>query len=360
MHAFRLQRRVPALLIAATAGVASLISGCASDDTPDNAVAADAALPTEIPAGTKLVIADQSERQKGFLSASGELDKLPFAHEFANFVGGPSILEAFRAGAADVALVGDTPPIQAQLAGQDVPIIAAFQTDPNSIRITVGPGHDDLDTVAELKGRKIAFAEGTAQQVVVLRALEKANLKPEDVELVRLQLSEFPDAVRTGQVDVAPLSEPTLTRVLRTPGTHTLSEAEASGTATGLSYLYARREVLQDPAKAAALRAYVASLVRAIDWTNKHPDEFIAKYYVWQQKLKPEEGQAIVASLGQYSFPHLDQEIIDRQQSTIDVIDRAGQLPKEIKAADAIDLRFDEVITQTVNEVGASFERKSS
>ncbi|WP_323182813.1 ABC transporter substrate-binding protein [Aldersonia sp. NBC_00410] len=359
MYAIRRWGRVPVLLLAATAVVASLSTGCSSEDEPDNAVSADAPLPTEIPPGTKLVIADQSERQQGFLGASGEREKLPFAAEFANFVGGPAILEAFRAGAADVALVGDTPPIQAQLAGQDVPIIAAFQADPNSIRITVGPDKN-INSLADLKGHKIAFAEGTAQQVVVLRALEKANLKPDDVELVRLQLSEFPDAVRTGQVDAAPLSEPTLTRVLRTPGTHTISEAEAEGTATGLSFLYARREALQDPAKAAALRAYVASLIRAVQWTNEHPDEFIAKYYVGGQKLKPEEGEAIVDSLGAYAFPHLDQELVDRQQDTIDVIDRAGQLPKEIEAADGFDLRFDEVITQTVTETGAGFERETS
>ena len=49
------------------------------------------------------MIADQAEAQQVALRASGELERLPFTAEFANFTGGPAILEAFRAGAADVA-----------------------------------------------------------------------------------------------------------------------------------------------------------------------------------------------------------------------------------------------------------------
>ncbi|MFH5208463.1 ABC transporter substrate-binding protein [Antrihabitans sp. NCIMB 15449] len=352
-------RRGVALVLAALAASATVLTGCAGEEAPENALASDAALPTEIPPGTKLVIADQTERQQQFLRTSGELDKLPFEYEFANFVGGPAVLEAFRAGAADVAYVGDTPPIQALVAGQDVPIIAALQSDPNSIRLAVAPGKS-VTKLSDLKGTKIAYAEGTAQQAVVLRALDQAGLAPSDVELIRLQLAEFPDAIRTGQVDVAPLNEPNLTRYLRNDGASVIPIEESDGTSTGLSFLYARREALQDPAKAAALQAYVAAYIRSIQWANTHPDSWLQSYYVQNQKLEPEDGQRIVDSLGTYTFPHLDQAIVDRQQQTIDVIDNAGELPKKVKAADGFDLRFDDVITKTVNESGASFERTAS
>lgn len=339
--------------------VAVALSGCASDGSPDNALAADAALPTEIPQGTKLVIADQSESQQTLLAASGEADTLPFDHEFANFVGGPAILEAFRAGAADVAFVGDTPPIQALIAGQDVPIIAARQSDPNNTRLAVAAGRD-IATLADLRGTKIAYAEGTAQQAIVLRALAAADLTTEDVELVRLQLSEFPDAIRTGQVDVAPLNEPNLTRFLANPGTTLIDVSESDGTSTGLGYLYARREVLQDPAKAAALRAYVASYIRAVDWSNDNPNEWIQAYYVDKQGLTEADGRRIVESLGPTTFPVLDEALVQRQQDTIDVIDAAGELPEKVTAADGFDLRFEPIIADTVAEVGATRTREDS
>ena len=162
------------LATTAVALAALVVAACGSTAPAGGGLAADAPLPTDVPAGTTLVIADQAEAQQVALRASGELSKLPFTAQFANFTGGPAILEAFRAGAADVATVGDTPPIQALAAGEDVPIILARQTDPSSTQLAVTPGKN-IRKLADLRGAKIAYAEGTAQQVIVLRALEKAG-----------------------------------------------------------------------------------------------------------------------------------------------------------------------------------------
>lgn len=350
-------RTAAALLAVATAATLGL-TGCASNDDAVGPDTADTPLPAEVPAGTKLVVADQSQALQTILKISGEQDKLPFQIEYANFTGGPAILEAFRAGAADAAIVGDVPPIHAQAAGQDVPIIAAYQASGLAIRLATAPGKQ-VNTLADLKGKKIAYAEGTAQQAVVLRALTRAGLKTDDVQLIRLQLAEFLDAARTGQVDVAPLSEPTLSRLLRTPGTSVVPEAASEGIYPGLAYLYARRAVVRDPAKAAASRALAAAFVRAYQWSNTHPDELVQKYYVDSQKLTAEEGKRIFDARGTLTFPHLDQRLIDRQQATVDAIAATGQLPKKVRAADGFDLRFDAAVTQAVAESGAAHEPKA-
>jgi len=345
---------------AATAGVlaallATALAGCGGSGAggpsgSPGTLAAGAALPTEVPAGARLVIADQAEYQQVALRESGELARLPFAAEFANFVGGPAILEAFRAGAADVAWVGDTPPIQALVAGEDVPIIFARQTRPESTQLAVTPGRP-IRHLAELRGAKIAYAEGTAQQVMVLRALRKAGLRTSDVQLVRLQLDDFNDAVRTGQVDVAPLNEPRLTRFLAEAaprGGGVIDPAETADTSSGLNYLYARRAALADPAKAAALRAYVQHFVRALGWVDLHPREWVQSYYVRNQGISAADGLRIVDSLGRASFPRLDPALVQRQQASIDVIERAGELPSRVSAADGFDTRFDQVIADAV------------
>ncbi|GAA1388434.1 ABC transporter substrate-binding protein [Pseudonocardia kongjuensis] len=343
------------IAVAAALG-ALLLAACAGPSGTDDVLAADAPLPTEVPPGTTLVVADQQEALQTALRVSGELDRLPFQVEFANFVGGPEILEAFRAEAADVATVGDTPPIQALVAGEDVPIIQARQSDPANTLLAVAPGAG-VRTPADLRGKKIAYAEGTAQQVVVLRTLEKAGLSTDDVELVRLQLAEFNDAVRTGQVDVAPLNEPRLTRFLEEAaprGGGVIDPAATEGTSSGLNFLYARRAVLEDPARAAALRSFVDHYTRSQQWINDNQDEWIQRYYVENQGVTAEDGRRIVDSLGDYTFPPLDEALVARQQASIDVIDRAGELPRQVDAADGFDLRFDEVIGEVVPEIGGS------
>jgi sulfonate transport system substrate-binding protein len=345
-------RKIVTRAVAALAALLAL-AGCASGGGTGG-LAAEAPLPTDIPPGTKLVVADQQERLQTLFRASGEFDKIPIKPEFANFVGGPEVLEAFRAEAADVAIVGDTPPIHAQASGEDVPIVAAFRIDPNSTRLAVTPGVT-VRTLADLRGKKIAYAEGTAQQTAVLRALEKAGLGPNDVQLVRLQLAEFNDAVRTGAVDVAPLNEPRLTRFLTQTGGQgtTVPVAETDGTSTGLSYIYTRRAALEDPAKAAAIRAFVEHFVAARQWAATHPNEWIDSYYVKNQGVTRADGERIVASEGEVVFPPLA-SLIDTQQHTIDVLRDKGGLPKALNAHDHFDLRFDPVIDEAVRRIGAS------
>src|SRR4051794_7636851 len=127
-------RRRPLATASAAVGVL-LLAACAGQPGSGGGLAAAAPLPTEVPPGTTLVIADQAEAQHVALRASGDLARLPFRAEFPNSPGGPAIREAFRAGAADVASVGDTPPVQALVAGEDVPIILARRTDPSSTQL---------------------------------------------------------------------------------------------------------------------------------------------------------------------------------------------------------------------------------
>ena len=71
----------------------------------------------------------------------------------------------------------------------------------------------------------------------------------------------------------------------------------------------------------------------------------------------PDGYTLFLSTAGITTFPHLDEDLIAIQQHTIDVIDAAGELPKPVEAADAFDLRFDEVVTAAVAESGAAHTR---
>ena len=105
------------------------------------------------------------------MAASEEQARLAEKVTYANFLGGPAVLEAFRAGALDLATVGNTPPIQAQAAGERILIVAAWRLSGPEYGIAVRPGLK-LTRLADIRGKRIGYAEGTARQAFVLNLLK--------------------------------------------------------------------------------------------------------------------------------------------------------------------------------------------
>jgi sulfonate transport system substrate-binding protein len=309
------------------------------------AVGAEDVLPSHVPTGVKLVVADQNEALQTLMIASGEHAKLAASTSYANFLGGPAILEAFRAGALDLASVGNTPPIQAQAAGEEIPIVATvFQSEPD-YRFALRPGLT-LNTLQDLRGKRISYGEGTGRQPFVLAALKAAGLTKKDVALIPLRAADFPDAVRTGQVDVAVLNEPHFSRYLADyagQGPLAMPNDVYDKLPRGQNYLYASGKALRDPAKTAAIRDFVIHWIAAVKWQDAEPETWIKAYYVDRQRLKVEDGRAIVAAQGRSRIPLL-QSVIAPQQALVDLIYEAGDIPKRLDAAKEFDLRFDEIL----------------
>ena len=305
------------------------------------------ALPKDVPPGTRLVVADQNEALQTLMRASGEHDGLAAEATYANFLGGPAILEAFRAGALDLASGGNVPPVQAQAAGETIPIVAAVATPETDYIFAVRP-ELVVNTFEEFKGKKIAYAEGSGRQAFVLKTLKLAGLTREDVELVPLRVADFPDAIRSGQVDIAPLNEPHLSRYLADYAdrkARVVPKSQHDRLPRAVSYLYASGRSLEDPTKAAAIRDFVSRWIVAKRWAYDNSEAWINAYHVGRQKLSAEQGRAIVESEGKPSFPVLS-SLIDYQQGLVDIIHEAGDIPKRLDAKAEFDLRFDEVIAE--------------
>ena len=170
-----------------------------------------------VDAKTKLVVADQSEFIRHLLDASGQRKQIGFQLDLPNFAGGPAIFEAIRAGALDIAYVGDTPPIQARAAGVNLPIIATFTREVAQYRL-VQHASAGVERLADLRGKRVSYVEGSGRQVFLIEALHRAGLTLKDVQLVHLRVSELNDALRAKAVDVATLIEPHVTRLAKQTG----------------------------------------------------------------------------------------------------------------------------------------------
>ena len=338
----------------AAAALLPALAACAGDASADSpagdgtASAPTAALPTEVPAGTTLVVGDPTT-QKAVELAGDDLDAdLGFEIEWANLSGGPQTTEAFRAGALDVGAVADIPPIHARWTGLDVRIVAAvyredWQENP-IYEFGVAPGVEGVESLEDFAGHRIAYSPGQAQGVIVLRALAEAGLTRDDVELVELPSTGdvYATALAAGEIDIAPIGGVQVARYVEkygTDGAHTVRH----GLRDDPSNLYVPTSVIEDPATAAALRAYVALWAQAKLWVHDHPEEWKAGYYVADQGLSPADADYLVEHAGVPDIPQDWAEPIARHQETIDLLaDATGN--ESFDAAELWDQRFAPVI----------------
>jgi sulfonate transport system substrate-binding protein len=321
------------------AGIAFIFSALIAT----SAIADDPNLPTNVPSGVKIVLADDANNAASLLKLSGEYDKLAADVSFANFTSGPLRLEAIRAGAAQVGAVGDVPPILAHFSGAEVVIVGVVVTEGPSTIIATAPD-SGIKELKDLKGRKVGINPGTAQQAIVFRNLKASGLKPEDIQPINLGLAEFADALRAGQIDAAVLKQPDRARYLKSvAGTGAREINDAAGGNKNLKILYAAKSALADPAQAAAIRDLVVHWYRAHLWKNDNAETWSKEYLVKDQRLSADDAQAVIAAeSGKSYIPDWKGEIIPRQQDTIDLLQAAGNFKgKELKAEDEFDHRFD-------------------
>jgi sulfonate transport system substrate-binding protein len=340
--------------LSATAGAVALsLTACAGDDEPDAALAA-APLAEAVPKGVKLVVGDK-EHQKA-IEFSGLADSFTFEVEFTNLSGGPQTLEAFRADALDLGSVADIPPIHSHWTGIPTKIVASkFRQDPLNhaiYRLGIAPGVT-VRTLADVRGKKVAYSPGQAQGALVLRALHKAGLSKEDVELVELPSTGdvYATALASRQVEVAPIGGVQIKRYETKYGKDGATTI-AHGLRDDPGHLYAPVTVLADPAKAAAIREYVRVWALAWRWREAHPDEWIERYYVKDQGLTAEDGRWLVDNTGVADIPASWTDAVARHQETIDLLAKeTGNKP--LKAEDLYDRRYESVAADALANGGA-------
>ena len=154
------------------------------------------------------------------------------AVQWVEFPSGPPLLEALAAGAVDFGATGDTPPIFAQAAGTDLVYVGAQPLRGANSAILV---HRDapIHSLADLRGKRVAFTKGSSAHNVVLKALDRAGLKPADIQHVNLQPPDAAAAFRTRGIDAWSIWDPFFAVAELDPQTRVLTTAVAAQALSG-------------------------------------------------------------------------------------------------------------------------------
>src|ERR1700675_2414508 len=130
--------------------------------------------------------------------------------QWTQFPAGPHLLEGMNVGSIDIGPSGEAPPIFAQAAGTPFVYLGSQPPYPSGEAILV-PKDSPIKTVADLKGKRIALNKGSNVHYLLLKALEKAGLKYQEVQTAFLQPADARAAFDGGKVDAWVIWDPFLT-----------------------------------------------------------------------------------------------------------------------------------------------------
>ncbi|MDX2272488.1 MAG: aliphatic sulfonate ABC transporter substrate-binding protein [Cyanobacteriota bacterium] len=143
----------------------------------------------------------------------GELEKRigeqGWSVEWVFFQSGPPMLEALNAGSLDFGGVGETPPIFAQAAGTQFYYLASTPRGALTQDIVV-PKDSPIQTVADLKGKKVALQKGSSAHYLLIAVLQEQNIPIDEVEIVSLSPADARSAFEQRNVDAWSIWDPFL------------------------------------------------------------------------------------------------------------------------------------------------------
>ncbi len=301
-----------------------------------------ARLASAVPKGVRLVVAEQNDQASIPWRLSGVAAGAPYEIAFANFNGGPAVLEALIAGGADIGYVGEAPLPIALAAGVDDVVAVALIANPGSTGnyyLVAQPG-SGIRSVADLRDRTVAYPPGTGRHMALAGILHANGLSlGSSVKGVQLAGAEVAPTFSSRGVDAAMVLGQQYFRLGQPPVL-----ADGRGHNWGLNVVLVRRKLLEDPAKSAALADFLRRTVQSYNWQEANPDEWIRASYVQVQGLTFEQGKFLLENEGNGAFYPIDARSAAVFQQIADGLRATGALKREVTIAPYLDARFNDIV----------------
>jgi sulfonate transport system substrate-binding protein len=247
-------------------------------------------------------------------------------HEFSS---GLPLLEALNVGALDLSAdVADAVPPFALAAGAQLTYCAIETPSPQAQAIVV-KGESPITSVAQLKGKKVAFAKGAGAHYLVLEALAQAGLSIRDIEPAYLSPADGRAAFENGSVAAWAIWDPFLGAVQRQSNARVLRDGDKLASYRRF-YLastdYAKR-------RADVLSIVYGELQRAGTWVKQNPRE-AAELHAPLIGLDTATVEAANARRS-YRVQPPDAQALAEQQRIADAFEKARVIPRKVVVSDS-------------------------
>lgn len=258
-----------------------------------------------------------------------QLAKRGIKVEWSLFPAGPQLLEAMNAGAIDLGHSGEAPPIFAQAANNPFVYVGNQRPDPSGEAILVAE-KSPIQTVADLKGKKIALNKGSNVHYLLVRALEKAGLKYSDIHPVYLPPADARAAFDSGNVDAWVIWDPFLTVARVATKARTL--VDGAGLVANREFFLGNRKFVE------ANPDVIADLTKAVDGTSawaKQQPRAVAELLSHEVGIDVDTLQQITEHLP-WGYQPITPNVIADQQKIADAFFNLNLIPEKLNVSEAI------------------------
>lgn len=245
-------------------------------------------------------------------------DELGVTLVFHPFLKGNDVNYFLHRGDIELGVGGDMPAISA-LAKDDLRVISLIQEGSVAV-ISRG-----ISEVPALAGKRIGFATGSNAHFYLLNTLKKFRVPLSGVQLVPMEVTRMPEAIKTGRIDAFAAWEPTPTVALReNEGLIALHRGKSYG------FLYGRSRVLDDHPE--MIKHLLAAQIRALRWLRAN-GENMDRASGWAVRaaapLKPEffPSVTLVSQLAWQDLPGIRTRDFPRIPAKL--LDPDGKLARE-------------------------------
>lgn len=267
------------------------------------------------------------------VKARGELDKKLEAKginiKWVEFPAGPQLLEGLNVGSVVLGEAGEAPPIFAQAANANLVYIANQPAAPLAEAIII-PKNSTIQSVSELKGKRIALNKGSNVHYLLLKTLAANQLSLQDIQAVYLPPADARAAFEKGAVDAWAIWDPFLAAAEKQLGAKVL--VTGKNLVSNHQFYLADRQFAQTNPE--ILTAIVTELNNTTKWVANNQTQ-AAQLLAKPTGLPLDILHRSIARMG-FNVKPLSAAVIQEQQVIADTFYQQKLIPKKINIKDAL------------------------
>ena len=248
---------------------------------------------------------------------------------WVEFPAGPQLLEGLNVGSVAFGEAGEAPPIFAQAANSNIVYVANQPGAPHGEALVVQK-NSPIQSVADLKGKRIALNKGSNVHYLLLNILEVNGLKLEDIQVIYLPPADARAAFERGSVDAWVIWDPFLAAAEQQLGARVLKDGQ--GLVNNLQFYLADRKFAESNPK--VIQTIIQELNTTTQWVAQHQDE-AASLLEQPTGLEHNILKTSISRMG-FGVRPISQEVSHAQQKVADAFYAQKLIPVKLDIQAAI------------------------